>query len=138
LASFEFDAVTQGVNCHSQRSHLPRYGLPHGFLPSAFCSAQSCRLAGALAAGEIPRAFIRNETSVIPESRSADDVTAGWCQNLAAATGRLSGLFLFAFLNPHIIIQIYVGAGRRDYVPVEERVAVEGSKKTPSPAVHSG
>ncbi|KAJ7678908.1 peroxysomal citrate synthase [Mycena polygramma] len=34
--------------------------------------------------------------------------------------------------------QIYVGAGKRDYVPVEERVAVEGPKKTPSAVEHSG
>ncbi|TEB27008.1 peroxysomal citrate synthase [Coprinellus micaceus] len=34
--------------------------------------------------------------------------------------------------------QIYVGEGIREYVPVEERVAVVGSKKTPSPIVHSG
>ncbi|KAJ6508035.1 peroxysomal citrate synthase [Mycena vitilis] len=34
--------------------------------------------------------------------------------------------------------QIYVGAGKRDYVPVDERVAVEGPKKTPSAVEHSG
>jgi citrate synthase len=34
--------------------------------------------------------------------------------------------------------QIYVGAGKRDYVPVEERVIVEGPAKTPSAIVHSG
>ncbi|KAK2463442.1 hypothetical protein APHAL10511_004528 [Amanita phalloides] len=34
--------------------------------------------------------------------------------------------------------QIYVGSGKRDYVRVEERVAVEGARKTPAPVVHSG
>ncbi|KAF8905046.1 peroxysomal citrate synthase [Gymnopilus junonius] len=34
--------------------------------------------------------------------------------------------------------QIYVGAGKRDYVPIEEREEVVGPKKTPSPIVHSG
>ncbi|KAJ7455360.1 peroxysomal citrate synthase [Mycena galericulata] len=34
--------------------------------------------------------------------------------------------------------QIYVGAGKRDYVAVEERIAVEGLKKTPSAVEHSG
>ncbi|KAJ7903452.1 peroxysomal citrate synthase [Mycena olivaceomarginata] len=34
--------------------------------------------------------------------------------------------------------QIYVGAGKRDYVPLEDRVAVEGPKKTPSVVEHSG
>ncbi|KAJ8072388.1 hypothetical protein PM082_015947 [Marasmius tenuissimus] len=34
--------------------------------------------------------------------------------------------------------QIYVGAGKRDYVPVQDRVPVEGLKKTPSPVAHSG
>ncbi|KAJ7773360.1 peroxysomal citrate synthase [Mycena metata] len=34
--------------------------------------------------------------------------------------------------------QIYVGAEKRDYVPVDERVAVEGPKKTPSAVEHSG
>ncbi|KAF8643266.1 hypothetical protein AX16_009150 [Volvariella volvacea WC 439] len=34
--------------------------------------------------------------------------------------------------------QIYVGAGKRDYVPMEKRVAVEGPRKTPSAVAHSG
>ncbi|KAJ7475932.1 peroxysomal citrate synthase [Mycena latifolia] len=34
--------------------------------------------------------------------------------------------------------QIYVGAGKRDYVPVDERIAVEGPKRTPSVVEHSG
>ncbi|KAJ6576592.1 peroxysomal citrate synthase [Mycena vulgaris] len=34
--------------------------------------------------------------------------------------------------------QIYVGAAKRDYVPVDERIAVEGLKKTPSVVEHSG
>ncbi|KAF9007601.1 peroxysomal citrate synthase [Cyathus striatus] len=34
--------------------------------------------------------------------------------------------------------QIYVGAGKQDYVPSDERIAVEGPKKTPSPIAHSG
>ncbi|KAJ7170766.1 peroxysomal citrate synthase [Mycena crocata] len=34
--------------------------------------------------------------------------------------------------------QIYVGAGKRDYVPVDERIAVEGLRKTPSAVEHSG
>jgi len=34
--------------------------------------------------------------------------------------------------------QIYVGPGKRDYVPVDERVAVEGPRKTPTPVLHSG
>jgi citrate synthase len=34
--------------------------------------------------------------------------------------------------------QIYVGEGKRDYVPVDKRVAVNGDKKTPHPVVHSG
>jgi len=34
--------------------------------------------------------------------------------------------------------QIYVGEGKRDYVPVDKRVAVNGDKATPSPVPHSG
>ncbi|KAG6853971.1 hypothetical protein C0991_011833 [Blastosporella zonata] len=34
--------------------------------------------------------------------------------------------------------QIYVGEGKRDYVPLEEREAVEGPKVTPSKVIHSG
>ncbi|KAF8239672.1 peroxysomal citrate synthase [Tricholoma matsutake] len=34
--------------------------------------------------------------------------------------------------------QIYVGAGKRDYVPFDERVAVDGPRMTPSAVVHSG
>ncbi|PPQ65277.1 hypothetical protein CVT26_000237 [Gymnopilus dilepis] len=34
--------------------------------------------------------------------------------------------------------QIYVGAGKRDYVPIDKREEVVGPKKTPSPIVHSG
>ncbi|KAF7336694.1 Citrate synthase [Mycena venus] len=34
--------------------------------------------------------------------------------------------------------QIYVGESRRDYVPLEERVPIEGIKKTPSSVEHSG
>jgi citrate synthase len=34
--------------------------------------------------------------------------------------------------------QIYVGPAKRDYVPVEERVRVEGPKNTPTPMAHSG
>ncbi|TFK92658.1 peroxysomal citrate synthase [Polyporus arcularius HHB13444] len=34
--------------------------------------------------------------------------------------------------------QVYVGAGKRDYVPVEERQPVEGAKQTPSKVEHGG
>ncbi|KAH6909117.1 peroxysomal citrate synthase [Coprinopsis sp. MPI-PUGE-AT-0042] len=34
--------------------------------------------------------------------------------------------------------QIYVGASKRDYVPVEERAAVHGAKNEPSAIAHSG
>jgi len=34
--------------------------------------------------------------------------------------------------------QIYVGAGKRDYISIDERVAVEGPRKTPSFIAHSG
>ncbi|KAJ7593258.1 peroxysomal citrate synthase [Mycena floridula] len=34
--------------------------------------------------------------------------------------------------------QIYVGEGKRDYVPVEKRTAVEGQGKVPSEVLHSG
>ncbi|KAG6910865.1 hypothetical protein DXG01_007182 [Tephrocybe rancida] len=34
--------------------------------------------------------------------------------------------------------QIYVGEGKRDYVPVDKRVGVEGPKVTPSKVIHSG
>ncbi|KAF9456764.1 peroxysomal citrate synthase [Collybia nuda] len=34
--------------------------------------------------------------------------------------------------------QIYIGAGKREYVPIGGRVAVEGPKVTPSVVVHSG
>ncbi|RDB26016.1 Citrate synthase [Hypsizygus marmoreus] len=34
--------------------------------------------------------------------------------------------------------QIYVGASKRDYVLIEERIPVEGPRVTPSPVVHSG
>ncbi|KAJ7067036.1 peroxysomal citrate synthase [Mycena amicta] len=34
--------------------------------------------------------------------------------------------------------QIYVGAARREYVPIDQREAVEGPRKTPSAVEHSG
>ncbi|KAI0671784.1 peroxysomal citrate synthase [Trametes maxima] len=34
--------------------------------------------------------------------------------------------------------QVYVGASKRDYVPVEERVPVEGARQTPSRVEHGG
>ena len=34
--------------------------------------------------------------------------------------------------------QVYVGAGKREYVPVEERSPVEGAKQTPSKVEHGG
>lgn len=34
--------------------------------------------------------------------------------------------------------QVYVGAGKRDYVPVEQRVPVEGLRQTPSAVEHGG
>lgn len=34
--------------------------------------------------------------------------------------------------------QVYVGAGKRDYVPVDDRVAVEGLRETPSEVQHGG
>ncbi|KAF5382117.1 hypothetical protein D9615_004457 [Tricholomella constricta] len=34
--------------------------------------------------------------------------------------------------------QIYVGEGKRDYVPIDERTAIEGLKVTPSKVIHSG
>jgi len=34
--------------------------------------------------------------------------------------------------------QIYVGETKRDYVPIDDRVAVEGPKLTPAPVMHSG
>ncbi|KAI0635971.1 peroxysomal citrate synthase [Trametes polyzona] len=34
--------------------------------------------------------------------------------------------------------QVYVGPTKRDYVPVEERVAVEGARQTPSQVEHGG
>jgi citrate synthase len=34
--------------------------------------------------------------------------------------------------------QIFVGAGKRDYVPIEKRAVVEGPRKTPSDIPHSG
>ncbi|KAI9061312.1 peroxysomal citrate synthase [Trametes sanguinea] len=34
--------------------------------------------------------------------------------------------------------QVYVGPSKRDYVPVEERVPVEGAKQTPSKVEHGG
>lgn len=34
--------------------------------------------------------------------------------------------------------QVYVGPGKRDYVPADERVAVEGVKVTPSVVQHGG
>ncbi|EPT01432.1 hypothetical protein FOMPIDRAFT_133217 [Fomitopsis schrenkii] len=34
--------------------------------------------------------------------------------------------------------QVYVGAGKRDYVPVEKREAVEGLRQTPSAVEHGG
>jgi citrate synthase len=48
-------------------------------------------------------------------------------------------------MYPHVesitlnfFLQIYVGAGKRDYVPIHERVAVDGLRMTPSAVVHSG
>jgi len=34
--------------------------------------------------------------------------------------------------------QIFVGEGKRDYVPIDERNSVEGVGKTPSAIPHSG
>ena len=34
--------------------------------------------------------------------------------------------------------QVYVGAGKRDYVPIEKREAVEGLRQVPSAVEHGG
>lgn len=34
--------------------------------------------------------------------------------------------------------QVYVGSGKRDYVPVEKRESVKGLKQEPTPVMHSG
>ncbi|KAI0950977.1 hypothetical protein AcW1_008137 [Taiwanofungus camphoratus] len=34
--------------------------------------------------------------------------------------------------------QVYVGPGKRDYVPVEQRATVEGLRQTPSAVEHGG
>jgi citrate synthase len=39
---------------------------------------------------------------------------------------------------PSYSFQIYVGAGKRDYVPLDHRVAVEGLGKAPTVIAHSG
>ena len=36
------------------------------------------------------------------------------------------------------LLKIYVGSGKKDYVPLDERVAEEDPRKTPSVVVHSG
>lgn len=36
------------------------------------------------------------------------------------------------------VVKVYVGAGKRDYVPVEKREAVEGLRQTPSAVEHGG
>ena len=47
-----------------------------------------------------------------------------------------------SYVISHLIIQlfskIYVGPGKRDYMPIEEREAVEGPGKTPTAVLHSG
>jgi citrate synthase len=36
------------------------------------------------------------------------------------------------------LIKIYVGSGKRDYVPTSDRVPVDGLRKEPTPTQHSG
>lgn len=36
------------------------------------------------------------------------------------------------------LLQVYVGSSRRDYVPMRDRIAVEGPKNTPTPVNHTG
>ena len=68
---------------------------------------------------------------------AADDASAGRCENLATPSGKLNGpaehFRVTGFSNTSIYAtQIYVGDGKRDYVPVERRVAVNGDKYAPS------
>ena len=42
------------------------------------------------------------------------------------------------YRNNRDLLQVYVGPSRRDYVPMEDRVAVAGPKHTPTPVKHTG
>jgi hypothetical protein len=72
------------------------------------------------------------------ERPTADDASTGWCEDLASPTGRQHLNMFAVWLSKDIAFQIYVGAGKRDYVPVDERVAVEGLSNNPTVIAHSG
>lgn len=67
-----------------------------------------------------------------------DDAPRRWCQNLATTAGRKPCHHVERSNTLKIFFQIYVGAGKRDYVPIDKRVAVDGPRMTPSAVVHSG
>lgn len=91
--------------------------IPDGFLPSAVRSATSRRMASPLA---------------------TDDAARRRCEDLASPAGVFSTFSSVSKCNDCICVQVYVGAGKRDYVPVEQRVPVEGLRQTPSAVEHGG
>ncbi len=51
---------------------------------------------------------------------------------------RLSGNFSRFYADRLACEKIYVGSGKRDYIPIEDRVPVEELKQTPSAVQHTG
>jgi hypothetical protein len=67
-----------------------------------------------------------------------DDASRRGCENLATTAGRKLCHHVERNTLKKKTLQIYVGASKRDYVPIDERVAVDGPRMTPSVVVHSG
>lgn len=59
-----------------------------------------------------------------------DDASTGRCEDLETATGMcLCGTDInMTDSNVFVVAKIYVGAGKRDYVPEDKRVPVGGEK----------
>lgn len=115
-------------------TNVPFHRLPYGLLPGSLRRATSCWLARSLATGACRTREVMLKVSLT--SSFSDDAPRRRGENLAAKTGAHPPVSLppIALRRP----QIYVGAGERDYVPMEKRVPVEGDRETPSVVLHSG
>lgn len=70
---------------------------------------------------------------------NVDDVAGRWRKDLEAPSGEcLHSLCIDLVLMLALTLKLYVGAGKREYVPIEMRQVVESPKKTPSDIPHSG
>lgn len=61
---------------------------------------------------------------------ASDDAATGWREDLETETGVCSyGIDILSSSNDLLVAaKIYVGSGKRDYVPMDKRVPIEGER----------